>query len=413
VGVLLGGATRPAVAQAALTWSEVRARCKAANPNLRAGELGIEESRAEEISAFLPPNPQVTLSVDQINFVHNSDGPALFANALTVGSAGYLFELGGKRVLRKESAEGATAIAISGQADLERNILYSARGAFLQVLQAKAFLKLANEEVADYDKFLVVSRDRRAKGDIAQIDLDRLELQRAQYETDLQTAIVNLRTAKIQLLALMNDRSTPTEQFDVSGEYDLAKPSEKLDKFHEVALQTRPDLKAALQSIDKAGTDHRLAEANATWDPTVGFDVGGLPAGGSSSTYFGLNLSLPLRVFDRNQGETLRTKIDITRNEQLAEASRTQVFSDVDSAYASMMSNVALLESYKSSYLAQSVRVRDTIMFSYSRGGASLLDLLQALQDYRSVQIAYVNLIAAGLQAVAQVNFSVGQEVIQ
>ena len=126
----------------------------------------------------------------------------------------------------------------------------------------------------------------------------------------------------------------------------------------------------------------------------------------------GVNLNLPLRLFDRNQGEKLRTQLDIGRNEKLTEAARLQVFSDVDSAYAMVISSVALLQPYKTSYLDQATRVRDTMTFSYQRGGASLLDFLQAQQEYRSVQISYVNLTAAFLNAVNQLNLAIGQEVI-
>ena len=162
------------------------------------------------------------------------------------------------------------------------------------------------------------------------VDLDRLEFQRVQYESDLQTAEVNLRTAKIQLLALLNDR-TPVEQFDVTGPFDFSNQIAPLDDVRQTALDTRPDLKAALQSVDKAKTDHRLAVANGSTDPTFGFDVGRNPP---IDQYIGFSVSIPLRIFDRNQGEKLRTQLDIDRNEKLMEATRAQVFSDVDSAYA-------------------------------------------------------------------------------
>jgi cobalt-zinc-cadmium efflux system outer membrane protein len=128
--------------------------------------------------------------------------------------------------------------------------------------------------------------------------------------------------------------------------------------------------------------------------------------------FVGVSLGVPLRIFDRNQGEKLRTELDITRNERLAAAARLQVFGDVDTAYTTVMSTVTLLQPYKDRYLNQATRVRDTVTFSYQRGGASLVDFLQAQQEYRSVQISYVNLIAAYLNAIAQLNQAVGQEVL-
>jgi outer membrane protein, heavy metal efflux system len=129
--------------------------------------------------------------------------------------------------------------------------------------------------------------------------------------------------------------------------------------------------------------------------------------------YFGVDVSIPLRIFDRNQGNKLHTKLDITRNEKLRDAAEAQVFSDVDSAYATVASNVILLRPYKQKYLAQAVRVRDTILFSYQHGGASLLDFLNAESDYRSVELNYVNLVGSYLTAAAQLNQAVGKEVVQ
>ena len=127
----------------------------------------------------------------------------------------------------------------------------------------------------------------------------------------------------------------------------------------------------------------------------------------------GLSVSIPLRVFDRNQGEKLRTQADVTRNQKLRDANEAQVYSDVDSAYATINSNLNLLRPYKGKYLPQAVRVRETISFAYQNGGASLLDFLQAQQDYRTTQLNYLNLIGSYLTAASQLNLAVGREVIQ
>src|ERR1019366_1261666 len=151
--------------------------------------------------------------------------------------------------------------------DLERTLLFTLRGAFVQTLQAKAVLALAQENLAYYDRLLAVSRDRLSAGDIAQVDLDRLELQGIQYESDIKTAQVNLRTAKIQMQQLLSDK-TPLEQFDVTGPFTFSDPGRSLEDFRRVALEARPDLKAALQAVEKAKTDHQLAVANGSADPT-------------------------------------------------------------------------------------------------------------------------------------------------
>src|ERR1700719_2283820 len=231
-------------AQQALTWQQVQDRFAAANPFLLAGQLGIEESRAQEISAYLRPNPSLGLIADQLNPFPGGPSHSTFGDVLSVATLSYLHERRHKRDLRLESAQDNTKITISGQADLQRNLLFTLRGSFVQILHEKAVLALAKENLSYYDHLLDVNRDRYKAGAIAQVDLDRLELQRVQYESDLQTAEVDLRTAKIQLLQLLNDR-TPIEQFDVQGPFDFSERIEAREELLRIAMEERPDLKAA------------------------------------------------------------------------------------------------------------------------------------------------------------------------
>jgi outer membrane protein, heavy metal efflux system len=404
VGFLMEGA----FAQTALTWQEVKDRFEAANPTLKAGKAGVQESRAQEITAYLRPNPDITTTFDQINpFSANPYRP--FTNALPLVSGSYLHERQHKRELRRESAEKGTAIAESQREDQERTLLFTLRNAFVQTLQAKAVLEVSKENLAYYDRVLQVSAERFKAGDIASIDLDRLELQRVQFESDVQAGEVNLRTAKIQLLTLLNDR-TPVDKFDVTGTFEYSMQITPLDEFHKIALDSRPDLRAALQAVDKARTDHKLANANGSTDPTFGMDFARNPP---IPAYFGVSVTIPIRLFDRNQGEKLRTELDIDRNERLRAAAESQVFGDVDSAYTTMNGSLTLLQRYKAKYLQTAAKVRDVVSFSYQRGGASLLDFLNAQNDYRSVQLNYLNLVGSYLTAASQLNLAVGREVIQ
>jgi cobalt-zinc-cadmium efflux system outer membrane protein len=405
--------------QQSLTWDQVKAKFEAANPALKADALGVEELKAAEITAYLRPNPGIGLSSDGLQLApHSAPGLGTHWQPLTgtqlVPSINYLHERERKRELRLQSAKEGTQIAGSQHEDLERNLLFDLRSAFVQTLQAKAVLDLAKADLEYYDKIIAISRDRFRAGDIAQIDLDRIELLRVQYEVEIQAAIVNLRTAKIQLLQLLNDR-TPVEQFDVSGVFDFADGLKPLEDFRQIALDQRPDLRAALQAVQQANTNHKLAVANGSADPTWGVWYTYNPAFNNpyGKDTLGASVSIPLRIFDRNQGEKQRTQIDIGRNQQLTEAARAQVFSDVDSAYTQVESSLALLRPYKAQYKEQSTRVRDTVTYSYQQGGSSLLDFLNAQSDYRAVQLAYLQLIGTYLTAAGQLNLAVGREVIQ
>ncbi len=397
-----------AFAQQTYTWDQIRDKFKSSNPTLKAGEIGIDESKAQEITAYLRPNPDFTAFVDQIDLFSGNPYRPLGSTFPEV-SGNYLHERQHKRELRLESSKKGTVVAKSQQLDLERNLVFNLRTAFVNTLQAKAVLNLAKESLDYYDKVLAVSRDRYKAGDIAKVDLTRLELQRVQFESDVETSTVSLRTAKIQLMQLLNER-TPIEQFDVSGLFDFVEKVQPNEEFRQVALDTRPDLKAAMQSVDKAETDHKLAVANGSTDPTFGIDFARNPP---IPVYFGLSVSIPLRIFDRNQGEKLRTQLDIGKNEKLRDAAYAQVFNDVDSAYWTLIGQLNLLRPYKAHYLQEAVEVRETISFAYQHGGAALLDFLSAQNDYRSVQRSYLGLIGSYLTAAAQLNLAVGREVIQ
>jgi cobalt-zinc-cadmium efflux system outer membrane protein len=411
--LLLAVAGLPARAQT-MTWEQVRDRFEANNPTLLADKLSIDESRAEEVTAFLRPNPTFSLTADGTQIAPEKGVWRPFAGTFESPGISFLQERQHKRGLRLQSAKKETLIAEATHADLERTLLFNLRSAFVSVLQAKSVLQLAKDNLNYYDHVLQISRDRFSAGDIAQIDLDRLELQRVQYESDAQTAEVNLRTAKIQLLTLLNDR-TPIEQFDASGPFDFNDRLMPRDEFRKIALDTRPDLKAAVEAVDKAQTDHKLAIANGSTDPTwsVWYTHNSSTNNPFGVNTLGVSVSVPLRIFDRNQGEKLRTQLDITRNEKLRDATEAAVLSDVDSGYAALQSDLNLLKPYKAKYLQQSIRVRDTVFFSYQHGGTSLLDYLNAQAEYRSVQLNYVNLVGSYLTAAAQLNMAVGQEVIR
>ena len=398
-----------AAAQTTLTWQQVVDKFHAANPNLSAGLLSIQESKAGEITANLRPNPNISMSLDQLQpFYGNPYRP--LGSALPLVAFDYLHERQHKRELRLESAQKGTAIAVSQQLDLERNLLFNLRSAFVQTLQAKALLANAKTNLEYFHKELAINRDRFQLGDIARVDLDRIALQRVQYESDFQTALVNARTAKITLLMLLNDR-TPVDKFDVAGPFDFKEQRMQLEDFHAKALQARPDLRAAMQAVDKASTDHKLAVSNGSTDPTFGLDFGN--AGGIS--YFGMSVSIPIRIFDRNQGEKVRTYIDIAHAKRLTDAAHAQVFSDVDSAYYTLVSTANLLRPYggPDGYLETARRIRDTIAFSFQRGQATLLDYLDAQRDFRATETAYISLVGAYLTAAGQLNMAVGTEVIR
>ncbi len=400
--------------QTALTWEQIKEKFVAANPTLKASQLNIDESRAAEITAYLRPNPDVGFSTDGTQLTRNQGVYRPFSGTQFGPNVSYLHERQQKRELRRDQAKESTAIAESTYLDQERSLLFNLQSAFVNLLQAKAVLQNAQENLAYWDRELGIMRTRFQAGDLAQVDLTRLELQRAQFESDYETSIVSLRTAKIQIQMLLNDR-TPIERFDVAGTFDFGEELRPLEDYRRMALDARPDLKAAVQNVELAKITYRLTVANGSTDPTYTVWVTHNPSFNNpfDNNTIGASVSIPLRIFDRNQGEKARTQVDISRNQRLLDANEAQVYSDIDSAYYTLVQNLNLLRPYKTKYLTMATDVRDRVSFSFQNGGASLLDFLDAEKSYRDTRLGYLNLIGSYLTAIAQMDMAAGREVVR
>ena len=367
-GFIIGGLRLQA--QTVYTWEQLKDKFEAANPTLKAAQGSIDESRANEITAHLRPNPDFSLSADGFQLSPNMGIWRPLSGVVLTPGASYMIERGNQRNLRYQSAKESTDVASSTYQDQKRNLIYTLRAAFVQTLQAKAVLANARENLDYWDRELMVNRARYNAGDMAQVDLNRLEVQKFQFESDLEAATVNLRTAKIQLRQLLND-STPLVQFDVTGPFDYVEKLNPLEEFRNAALDARPDLKAAVQNVELARTNHKLAIANGASDPTVSgwYSRNASFANPFANNTIGGSVSWPLRINDRNQGEKARTQND-ARNERLLDAAQAQVFSDASiSAYVTIVSAVNLL-GMRARYLQLAEGNRNTIQFSYQNGGA-------------------------------------------
>jgi outer membrane protein, heavy metal efflux system len=414
-GALIALMVSPALSFAqAYTWEQLREKFELTNPTLRAARDNTDEQRAAEITAFLRPNPEFTFSTDGTQLTPYQGIYRPFSGTQFSPAVSYLHERDHKRELRRDVARETTAISESSFQDQRRGLLFTLRTAFVTVLQNQVIFQNATENLAYWDRELDINRKRYQAGDLAYTDLQRLELQRAQFESDYETALVNVRTAKIQLLMLLNDR-TPIEKFDIAGRFDFSEIAKPLEDFRKTALETRPDLRVAVQNVELADLNHKLAVANGSTDPTYSVWWTHNPSFNNpfDNNTIGASVDIPLRIFDRNQGEKARTEIDIRRNERLKDAAEAQVYNDVDSAYYTVVQAVNLLKPYKTKYLPMSIDIRDRTAFAFRNGGASLLDFLDAEKSYRDTRLAYVNLIGSYLTAAAQMNMAAGQEVME
>jgi len=191
----------------------------------------------------------------------------------------------------------------SQYADQERQILLGVKTAFTQMLAAKGAFEFARQNLDDYRKTVELSRERLRVGDISATDFKRLDLQLAQFESDYDNAHTNLIQSAQQLQVLLGyDR--PHLGFDITGSLDTPAITMTLPDAEQKALEARPDYLAAQQAIRLADANVKLAYANGTTDPVLEAEYD--RAGTANSA--GFQVGIPLRIFDRNQGEKARTK---------------------------------------------------------------------------------------------------------
>ncbi|MGA2434812.1 MAG: TolC family protein, partial [Bryobacteraceae bacterium] len=192
--------------------------------------------------------------------------------------------------------------------------------------------------------------------------------------------------------------------YDVTGAFDYQPLSLALEELQAKALANRPDLRAAVQGVTAAGSQHELARANGKVDVTGAGNyshVNGISA-------FTFNISVPLPIFDRNQGEIARTHFAVTQAEQQQAAARGQALTDVRDAYEALLSSDRVAQYFRSGYLDVSQKNRDISEYAYRRGATSLLDFLDAERSYRATQLAWRQTIAAYLTALEQLREAVG-----
>src|SRR5437879_527618 len=377
------------------TLDEAIAMATRENPTLRAKTLEVQATRANEITAALRPNPSASYSADQLG--------GRTAEPQHIITLGQLIETGGKRLRRIESAQAATRVTTHELADVHRQVVFQVQKAFTDVLVAEATRALAAENLKTLDEVERIQRVRAEKGDISQLELVRLQIQRFAFERDAGDARQAIDAAKIALRAAVGPDAV-AEAFDVVGELGFRELTLDREALRGLALQNRPDLRAVEATREKARADVNLARANAWWDvtPQVAYQRIG------SDNTIGFGFSIPLRIFDRNQGEIARTRAEIERADALRQAAAVQALTEVDTALSAVLVQRERVVALRDSYLPKALQARQTVEFAYRRGGVSLLDFLDAQRTYREIALEHLRALGNFWSALYQLETAVG-----
>lgn len=403
IALLLVSVPLRAQTPAPMSLQQVLAVARARNPGLLSAEQHVIATKASEITAGLRQNPTFTVSGANTTLpANNPSSPYTY-----VGNVSRLFERGQKRRWRLDAATATTSVTRSQYNDQQRQLVLQVKDAFTNMLAAKGALQVAQDNLDSYRRTVDLSKARLDAGDISRTDFERIDLQLAEFESDYDTAKLNLVQSSDSLQLLMGiEKASPN--FDITGSLEPPELTQTVTQIEQEALIARPDYEAARESVTLADSNVKVADSEGTTDPMIGGEYERVGVFDSA----GFQVSIPVRIFDRNQGEKERTRYE-AQSSRLAETeARNQVLNDVDQAWAGYVAALDLAKRYNNHYVAESERVRGNLEFSYRNGGATLLDYLDALRDYRQV---HLDALAANQQvwlSLDQLSFAAATEVV-
>jgi cobalt-zinc-cadmium efflux system outer membrane protein len=375
------------------------------NHNLLAARTTIQQSEAEEITANLRPNPVILSDWQFLPIFQPSQFSSDYLDNTAQFDLGisYLFERGKKRQHRLRAARDITAQTRSLVADSERGLAFSVAGGFINVELAESTLALAQQDLQSFQNSVDIAQARYKAGDIGEDDLLKIKLQMLQFQTDVSAAKLARVQGLSDLRQLLGYESIVAD-YDVSGSFDYQPVKGNVDDFQAMALQNRPDLRAAQQGVTAANSQHALQQAIGKRDIT----------GQVSYTHIGYlnDISLfgqmEMPIFDRNQGEIARAAYAVTQAQEQERFANGQVMTDVRDAFENLRTNDQVVGLYRSGFLDEARESRDISEYAYRRGAASLLDFLDAERSYRATQLAYRQALASYLLATEQLRQAVG-----
>lgn len=378
----------------------------ASNQALRANRFNIDQSKSQEVTASLKPNPTLGVGFDALPIF--APQTIRFNTQIYIADLSYTVEKGGKREKRVAVAKDNTQVAAQTVTDNERTLKFQVIQAFINVLLAKSVLVLAKDDLANFSQEVELNHARLVAGDLAEGDYLKLSIQKLQFEQDVSAAVLGLVQARATLRQLLGYQSV-TDDFDVTGTLAHIKASVTLDELQTKALEARPDLQAAHTGVTLANDTVSLAFGNRARDWTWAGDYSFQSPTQSGA---GLSFSMDLPIHDRNQGEIARSQFAARQSLETEASTKVGVQTDVVNAYYSLTSNEEIVGLFESGYLKQASDSRDISTYAFQRGAATILDVLDAERSYRATQLAYRQALAAQMIATEQINQAVGAQVI-
>lgn len=366
-----------AAAKRSITISDAVSIFLQQNLQLVAARYDIDMADAEKLTARLRPNPQ--LSVGFADLPLDFNGNIVKEQTFSYGIS-QTFELGGKRRKRIDAANANSDLA-QGQFQMVLwQLTNDLKKRFYAVLLTEALLKLAKENQTTFAETIKHTTELYQLGEISGLDLQRLEIEKFKFDTDVANSERDYELAVRDLRVTLGGDYRAMD-IEVAGTIDYYQPYEfSLADLRDKALAARPDLKAAQLSERAADASIRLQDAQRIPDLTLGAGIDQVPTGTSTYT-FGVGITLP--VSNRNQGERAKALIEKKKAQNEQQLVTNQVVSDVDKALVAFEVQKRRVELYRTGVLTKVNDIQNLTEFSLKAGESSTLELLDAIRTRR------------------------------
>jgi outer membrane protein, heavy metal efflux system len=382
----------------------------ARNLSLLAERFNLSVAEAAIVTARLRPNPVFSAGLDYLDILGtgfnstNAAGPSEFNFRTDL-----LLERGAKREKRIDLAEKSRNVSEAQLLNTTRLLILEVQSGCIEVLAAKANLSLAQDNLKSFTDLVEVNTARVAAGDLAEVELIRSRVAALQYANAVMQAESRLRAARNRLQTLLG-RTSLSPTFDVAGELKPASEPAPVEVLKSQALERRPDLIALKRDRERSAADLVLQQAQAKVDYTVGTQFHRQYDNATGSA-LGLFFSLPLPLSNRNQGEIERARKQVEQGAARISAVEADIRTEVENAYLQYATARSLLANIETNMLAQAREVRSTTEYSYRRGEASFVELLDAQRAFNDTIQSYNEARAEFLRSIYLIESATGKGV--
>src|SRR3984893_984466 len=383
-----------------ITFEDYVTQVLRSNLALAVQKSNVDLSKAAVTSARVTPDWSVDVGLPTVD-ISNQGQPTNFSTGLNIP-----IELGGKGGKRVHAALADVSTAGFDYDDAVRQLRATAAEAFIGSLSARSILQSSYKSLGQFDRIVEVNEQRVRVGDIGDIELMQSRVDRDQFKAGVIGAQADVYSADLALAQQLGQADKLSAQMPVpTGSLEVPVRTFDLDALVTGALQKRSDVLSRQRAVQAAGLRVELMQANLIPDLGVsgsyshtGTGTGGFVQPPDNTLGASLSINLPFSRW-RHQGEIETARASRTQAELQLRAAQIQVESEVRDAYSRYQASVSRLKLYQGGVLKEADRVLQARLYAYQRGGATLLEVIDAQKTSATIYLAYSQELADNANA--------------